>query len=93
VGDAADIVEDTGVVVAPEDPEALASAINAVLLERPEQRISAGRRARELISRKHNLQDAADLYRGLWHRPGEPIVVTPSLRDASVELSESFATV
>jgi glycosyltransferase involved in cell wall biosynthesis len=96
VGDAAAMVEDTGIVVAPESPKALAEAINLVLSEHPQIRAAAGQRARELVSQKYNLQMATNLYRTLWaHSEPATSFVEPAtsfVPTAPIELSEKWAT-
>jgi glycosyltransferase involved in cell wall biosynthesis len=90
VGDAAAMVEDTGIVVDPESPKALAEAINLVLSEHPQLRAAAGQRARELVSQKYNLQMATSLYRALWAHSEPAMSFVPTV---PIELStEKWAT-
>lgn len=72
VGDAALIVGDTGIVVPPRDPGALADAICA-MLERPPEDRELGLAARERIAGTYALDTVARAYRVLW----EDIVVRP----------------
>jgi glycosyltransferase involved in cell wall biosynthesis len=66
VGDSATLVADTGLVVPPRDPEALAAAIEALISEGPEIRAERGRRARALIRQTHSFKRSAELYQQLW---------------------------
>jgi glycosyltransferase involved in cell wall biosynthesis len=84
------MVEDTGIVVDPESPKALAEAINLVLSEHPQLRAAAGQRARELVSQKYNLQMATSLYRALWAHSEPAMSFVPTV---PIELStEKWAT-
>ena len=66
VGDAREIVGDTGSIVAPGDPRALADAIRALAVEAPTARSLRGSHARERIFERFSLDRAvrrfADLY-------------------------------
>jgi glycosyltransferase involved in cell wall biosynthesis len=66
VGDSAGMVGDTGLVVPPRDSEALAAAIEALILESPEIRAERGRRARALIRQTYSFKRSADMYQQLW---------------------------
>lgn len=58
VGDARHIVGDTGAIVAPRRPEALAAAIRQFADQAPEQRAALGHRARARIVEKFRLEQA-----------------------------------
>lgn len=67
VGDAARIVGDTGWVVPPRDPDALAAAINQALTSLDSQgRPGAGERCRARIVRLFSLERMTEAYRSLW---------------------------
>jgi glycosyltransferase involved in cell wall biosynthesis len=66
VGDAAALVDGTGLVVPPRNPGALAAAIEMLLSEDAASRTSRGRRARETIQRNYSLKRIAELYHELW---------------------------
>ena len=66
VGDAAALLEDCGAVVAPRDPEALARAISALLVENSGARAVRGRRARKLVRKKYSMAKMLNSYRQLW---------------------------
>lgn len=70
VGDAARILGDTGVVVPPRDPAALAAAIRTILDELPAQRTARGLRARERIASLYSLDRAVAAFDAL-HASGE----------------------
>ncbi len=69
VGDAARIVGDTGMVVPPEDPAAMADAVLAMLELPSEKRYALGMSARERVQTKYSLKkvvtDYDRLYRAL----------------------------
>jgi len=66
VGDAKVIVGDTGLVVPPEDADALAAAIRALAGESPAARAERGRRARGRIVEHFALADAVERYAELY---------------------------
>jgi glycosyltransferase involved in cell wall biosynthesis len=66
VGDSALIVGDTGMVVAPNDDEALADAWIRLLSETPEQRGRRGRQARERIGAEFSIASMVDKYEALF---------------------------
>ena len=66
VGDSALIVGDTGMVVAPNDDEALAQAWMRLLCETPEQRRQRGRQARERIGAEFSIASMVDKYEALF---------------------------
>jgi len=69
VGATRDIVGDTGIVVPPSDPQALAAAIGTLLAETAAQRRERGLRARQRIGERfslaQNVAAFARLYRDL----------------------------
>lgn len=67
-GDSRYVIGDTGKVVPPRDPAALAQAIGA-LLERGEEGLAElGVRARARIARHYSLDGMVDAYVGIWRR-------------------------
>lgn len=73
VGDAADMVGDTGLSVAPHDPEALAGALETLAgtLETlseavPDQRGKPGLKARERVIRHYSLETTAERYQAIY---------------------------
>ncbi len=66
VGDAQQIVGDTGRVVAPRDPKALAAAIMEVAAVSPAERTARGLRARDRIVGRFSLNSAVDAYEALY---------------------------
>jgi glycosyltransferase involved in cell wall biosynthesis len=66
VGDAALIVGDTGIVVPPQDPPALAQAWSEILRLSPATRRERGAAARERIARHFTLQSAVKRYEHLY---------------------------
>jgi glycosyltransferase involved in cell wall biosynthesis len=67
VGDAAAIIDSTGVVVPPGDPAALAGAIVALAANRP-VRTRLGETARRRIREHYSLTAATERYETLWQR-------------------------
>lgn len=65
VGDAALLVDDTGWVVPPSDPEALAAALRAAIGAQPAERTRRGERARQLIVDRWSLEGSRGAYRRL----------------------------
>lgn len=66
VGDAASIVGDTGRVVAPKDPHALAAAWDDVLSLPPEERTALGAQARDRIVANFALEQIVARYEALY---------------------------
>lgn len=66
VGDARRIVGDTGRVVPPADPEALADALAEVAALDAAKREELGRRARQRIRDRYDIRDVAARYRRLY---------------------------
>lgn len=66
VGDAASIVDDTGLVVPPHDAKALASAVATFLAEPEGIRRDRSKRARERIVEHFSLERAQMQYEALW---------------------------
>ncbi len=62
VGDAAVLVEDSGLIISPRNPEELAGAIETLVSEAEQARSLRGQRARETILRWHSLEHAATKY-------------------------------
>jgi len=81
VGDAALIVGDTGSVVPPRDPAALAAALGAVLALDPGARAQMGRAARARVEEKFDLSTCVARYAALYSRlaAGTPLM-PPSAR-------------
>jgi glycosyltransferase involved in cell wall biosynthesis len=65
VGDAAALVKDSGVVVPPQNAEALATAMGTLLSEACEARARRGQRARETIRREWSIERTTELYHEL----------------------------
>lgn len=68
VGDAAMLVDGTGLVVSPRDPAALADAINVLLHETSIQRKKRGQAAREKVARSFEINKVRDSYIAIWRR-------------------------
>ena len=72
VGDSALIVAETGLVVPPRDPEALAAAWRRLIERGTEERERLGAAARSRIEAHYGIETVArryaELYRGLWNR-------------------------
>lgn len=66
VGDAADLVGDTGWLVAPQDAKGLAAAMQAALEIGAAQRSALGRAARTRIAEKWSIEGSAAGYAALW---------------------------
>jgi glycosyltransferase involved in cell wall biosynthesis len=66
VGDAADIVGETGLVIPPRDPDALASAIITMVEEGEVARAERGQAARNRIKETWSIDRVARLYEDLW---------------------------
>jgi glycosyltransferase involved in cell wall biosynthesis len=66
VGDARLIIGDTGHVIAPRDPKALAAAIAEVAASLPAERAARGLRARARIIERFSLENAVDTYEALY---------------------------
>ncbi len=66
VGDTAELIGDTGLVVAPRNPVALASAIDVVISESRDSRAFRGQRARDKIKHQYGIERVARFYRDLW---------------------------
>jgi glycosyltransferase involved in cell wall biosynthesis len=66
VGDAAEIVGTTGVVVAPRDLQALAEAWNKLIEAGPEGRARLGELARKRIEERYSLQATVTRYQDLY---------------------------
>jgi glycosyltransferase involved in cell wall biosynthesis len=68
VGDAAVIVGDTGLIVPPRDPEALADAMCRLADVTPEDYMSLARRARERIGTAYSLSAVVEMYERMIER-------------------------
>jgi len=66
VGDSADVVGPTGVVVAPDDVDALVEGLHQLLAMDAPERERRGREGRERVVSRHSLAAARASYRGLW---------------------------
>ncbi len=66
VGDSADIVGATGIVVPPSDTGALASGLNAMLRKSPEERQALGREARERVESHYGIDSVVAQYANLY---------------------------
>jgi glycosyltransferase involved in cell wall biosynthesis len=66
VGDAAEIVGETGLVIPPRDPSALASAIVTMIEEGDVARTKRGHAARSRIAANWSINKIARLYHDLW---------------------------
>ncbi len=73
VGDHRRLVEGTGVVVAPGDPDALAEGCRSLLLLGREERRALGARARERILRHYALPETARRYEELYQTPSRAL--------------------
>jgi glycosyltransferase involved in cell wall biosynthesis len=65
VGDSAALVGDSGIVIPPQNSEALAAGIDTLLSEAREARALRGQRARETILREWNIERTTELYHEL----------------------------
>jgi glycosyltransferase involved in cell wall biosynthesis len=68
VGDSALIVGNTGIVVPPRDPEALAEGLSRLIALGPEGRCQLGQAARWRIIRHFSLPDVVHQYEALYRR-------------------------
>jgi len=66
VGDSADVVGPTGLVVTPGSPQELADALSRMLRMTPAERAEWGEAARARIIERFSLRDARASYRALW---------------------------
>jgi len=71
VGDSADIVGDSGLVVPPRDSEALADALLALLAKDPAERVVLGQAARHGIEQRYALPRMVDQYTQLYRDIGK----------------------
>ena len=68
VGDSADIVADTGIVVPPTDSRALARGMLAMLLKPAEERRALGSTARDRVDARYGLKTVVDQYVRLYNK-------------------------
>jgi len=68
VGDSRAVLGDTGTVVEPRDPQALAAGWERLLALPPEERARLGERARERVGTHFSLEAIADRYAALYQR-------------------------
>jgi glycosyltransferase involved in cell wall biosynthesis len=66
VGDSADIIGDTGILVTPADSEALAQGLFKMLGKSPEERRALGRTARDRVERHYGLDSVVSQYITLY---------------------------
>ena len=66
IGDSALIIGDTGLVVPPRDPEALAAALQKLTALTPDERLALGARARDRILRDYDLGAIVGRYEALY---------------------------
>jgi glycosyltransferase involved in cell wall biosynthesis len=66
VGDSARVVGDTGLVVPPRDPVALADALRGLLTESGDARRDRGRRARERVENEFTIERMSTHYLNLY---------------------------
>jgi glycosyltransferase involved in cell wall biosynthesis len=73
VGDSALIVSDAGIIVPPDDADALAAAWHRMLAMSPEERTQLGERARQRVLANYAIEEVAervwDVYKSLVARP------------------------
>jgi glycosyltransferase involved in cell wall biosynthesis len=69
-GDSAEIIGDTGIIVQPRNPEALAAAWSQVLSLRHGEREALGARARARIVTNYNLDDILARYQAFYQEIG-----------------------
>src|SRR5262249_54118430 len=70
IGDSAEIVGDTGIVVPPRDPEALRSGWQQLIALTPESRRGLGVGARQRIAREYELNAIVRRYESLYDELG-----------------------
>jgi glycosyltransferase involved in cell wall biosynthesis len=68
VGDSALIVADTGLIVAPENPQALADAVTQLLLLSPAERASLGSEARTRVCQRFTIECIGEQYAELYRK-------------------------
>lgn len=66
VGDSADIIGETGIVVPPRDTDALMAGIEKLIMMTPEQRRTLGEAARSRIKLNYDLDLIVDIYASLY---------------------------
>jgi glycosyltransferase involved in cell wall biosynthesis len=90
VGDASRILRDSGLVVPPGDPGALADGCARLLRLDAEARRQLGRRGRQLVFENYSVESVTAQYTNLWHevarrdlRPREEAGTLPERRNAA----------
>jgi glycosyltransferase involved in cell wall biosynthesis len=68
VGDAAMLLGDAGLVVSPQDPEALAQGLLTLIQSSPEARVSLGNIARERIRENYSIEGVKRQYEDLYQK-------------------------
>jgi len=66
VGDSANIIGNTGIIVPPNNPEALAKAWFDLLVMTPEQRVELGMKARQRIVEKFSISKVVEKYENFY---------------------------
>lgn len=74
VGDAAEIVGQTGWIVPPGDPEAMAAAMGEAMREDARSRMTRQENCRQRIVGQYGLSDIAAQYRQLWAQLISPVI-------------------
>jgi len=70
VGDSADVVGPTGIVIPTATVEAVAEGLGALLAMDDAQRRKLGLAARQRVADRYSLDTSRELYRALWNEPG-----------------------
>jgi glycosyltransferase involved in cell wall biosynthesis len=68
VGDAAEIIGDTGVLVPVSNPQALADGWGKILLMKPEERTNLGERARSRVQQNYDIVQVTRRYQDVYSR-------------------------
>jgi glycosyltransferase involved in cell wall biosynthesis len=84
VGDAADLIGPTGMVVQPRDPRALAAAWEALIALGPQGLRSRGREARERIIRDYNLGSIVACYESLYEEIAAQMLHPPDVKSRNL---------
>lgn len=70
VGDAAEIVGDTGWIASPSDLQSFIDALSTALLTNPDERLARGRAARQMIENRYTLPKIVRQYLDMYNRIG-----------------------